>query len=197
MSDRFDDIREFYAHVDQHLAALDAEILRRSRPASEGEAPNSCGTCFECCRYSFYLSRCEFEYLEDHVRRATGSSPAEWVTCNSRQDDPRREVAWADHERCAFWRDGIGCVGYEARPLACRTLGPMLPSHSKLPEWCIYSHPEIYTTCEALPHWSEYVQILRAHYPSPPGYFRPAPLSSSPPGADSEREWSSGTGHEA
>ena len=171
MSERFEDIRLFFERVDRHLAALRTPITPRRDPGGDGSNP--CGTCVECCRYSFYLSRYEFEYLEDAVRRATGSCPAEWVTCMSPQEDPRMDPAFEGHERCPLYQDGVGCMGYAARPLACRTLGPMLPCHSKLPEGCIYTNPTIYDTATALPHWDEYALMLKRHFPSPPGYFRP------------------------
>jgi hypothetical protein len=163
MPQPFDDIRTLYGHVDATLA---------SRAPAQTAESNPCGKCFECCQYHFYLSRYEFEYVEDFLIRSTGHSPLEWITCLKATDDPRRSAPPDFDYRCPLYAEGQGCLAYEARPLACRTLGPLLPCHSKLPTWCVYTAPQVYSTSEELPCWEEYKRLLIAHHPSPPGYFR-------------------------
>ena len=139
-------------------------------PKGEG---NACGTCFECCRYNFYLSKHEFDYVEAWLTDAWGSV-LEFVATPRPGRHPRRFTPPDLEYRCPLYADGIGCTVYEARPLACRLMGPYLPHHSKLPAWCVFENPTVYSTVDEMPGWNDYVSVLRRH-PSPPGYFRLKP----------------------
>jgi Fe-S-cluster containining protein len=167
--DRFEDIRGFYSLLDANLQEISATARARG---------NACGTCFECCKYNFYLSKYEFDYLEDHLIRTRGESHVEWVTCSTPIQDKRRSQPYDPSYRCPLYEEGVGCTVYEARPLACRTLGPMLPHHSKLPSWCVYTNPISYDRTDAIPLWSEYADMLRRHQPAPAGYFVARPAKS-------------------
>lgn len=149
----FSDIIDFYSRLDKVI------------PREEGENP--CGNCFECCRYLFYFSRYEFDYLKYFLRIKTDELSIKFVRLLPGESDPRfNEKNWA----CPLLNERTGCIVYEARPLPCRMMGPYLPYNSKKIDNCIYNNPVVYEFAEEIPLWDDFVRILKRH-PSPPGYF--------------------------
>ena len=165
--DPFADLREFYRRLD--------EILPTPDPTAQNSGTNPCGTCGDCCRWFFYLSRHEWKYLEQALEQQGRAGVARFQVALSPDQDQRlgRCSEWL----CPLHQEGLGCTVYEARPLACRLAGPYLPALSRLPEHCIFPRPIRYATVEEIPLWEEYVRVLRRH-PSPPGYLAPADPSS-------------------
>ena len=159
--DPFSDLREFYRRLDEILPGPDI-------PASQDSNP--CGACGDCCRWFFYLSQHEWDYIAQALaeRGLTGLARFR-VAVTPEQDERLQFSEW----RCPLYQAGQGCLTYQARPLACRLAGPYLPVLSKLPSHCIFQQPIRYATVEEIPLWDEYVRVLRRH-PSPPGYMAPA-----------------------
>lgn len=166
-NDRFDDLRGFYERLDAHLQAEQAE-----RPGTRG---NACGTCFECCKYYFYLSRHEFEAIEAYLEQDGRAGEIRWVNCSTNVQDARRSRPVDPAYRCPLYREGVGCTVYAVRPLACRTLGPLLPSHSRLPSWCVYEHPRVYASTDEIPLWREFLELIHRHGGASRGYFEARP----------------------
>ena len=160
--DRFSDLREFYRRLDEILPGPDL-------PAEAGSNP--CGTCGDCCRWFFYLSRHEWDYLAQDLETRGEADLARFrVAVTPDQDERLGLPEW----RCPLYVPGQGCGVYDRRPLACRLAGPYLPTLSRLPDHCIFIRPIRYATVEEIPLWEEYVRVLRRH-PSPPGYLAPGP----------------------
>jgi hypothetical protein len=153
MAGHFSDIIQFY----EKLSAL------LPRPSGE----NPCGECRECCTYLFYLSEYEFQFLDQCLREKTVALSLSFIPLKPSALDPRFAC---DRWLCPLLRDDGGCHAYEARPLACRLMGPYLPHNSDAISGCIYRNPIVYSTVEEIPLWDEYVRLLRKH-PTPPGYF--------------------------
>ena len=175
--DRFDALRSFYARLDGNLQQQQAARRAHQAAASTGAsspATHACGTCDACCRYHFYLSRHEFEYLRHVAEQRPGAPPLRWVTCSTSIQDARRTRFDPQH-RCPLYgplpAGGHGCLAYEARPVACRTMGPMLPHHSRMPEGCVYTDPEVYHSTDAIPGWDELLQLVHEQGESTRGYF--------------------------
>lgn len=170
--DPFSDLREFYRRLDEILPRPDL---------SAGPGSNPCGSCGDCCRWFFYLSRHEWDFLASGLEDLGEPDLARFQVANTPEQDERLGLPeW----RCPLYREGQGCLVYHHRPLACRLAGPHLPVLSKLPDHCIFTRPIRYSTVEEIPLWEEYVRVLRRH-PSPPGYLAPgsshgAPLSDEP-----------------
>ncbi|MBM3460778.1 MAG: YkgJ family cysteine cluster protein [Armatimonadetes bacterium] len=160
----FKDLRGFYGRLDAHL--------QRTRPPRQEGSANACGTCLECCKYNFYLSRHEYDLIEAHLLETRGESPIRWVNCSTNIQDARRHRPFDPEYRCPLYdMEKGGCSVYEVRPLACRTLGPMLPCHSKLPDWCVYDQPKVYERAEEIPLWDQFLRIIHAHGGASRGYF--------------------------
>ncbi|GEM_PF-1600394 len=165
--DPFSDLREFYRRLDEILPGPDL-------PADQGSNP--CGTCGDCCRWFFYLSRHEWDYLTQELEARGEADLARFrVAVTPDQDERLGLPEW----RCPLYVQGRGCGVYDRRPLACRLAGPYLPVLSRLPDHCIFTRPIRYSTVEEIPLWEEYVRVLRRH-PSPPGYLAPGPSSGAP-----------------
>jgi len=128
-------------------------------------------TCFECCKYYFYLSRHEFDCIEEYLIEKHGRSPIRWVNCSTNIQDARRSQPIPVDYRCPLYEEGVGCTVYEVRPVACRSLGPMLPYHSRLPEWCVYPQPTVYQKADEIPHWQDFLRIFHEQGASSRGYF--------------------------
>lgn len=138
-------------------------------PPGQEPAPNACGSCGDCCRWFFYLSRHEWDYIAHTLQEQGRQGVAHFRVALTPEQDERLQFAeW----RCPLYREGQGCTVYEARPLACRLAGPYLPEHSKLPGHCIFPRPIRYSTVDGIPLWPEYVKVLRRN-PTPPGYISP------------------------
>ncbi len=163
--DPFSDLREFYRRLDEILPGPDLPTAADSNP---------CGSCGDCCRWFFYLSRHEWDYLaHDLAERGLAGLAHFRVALTAEQDERLQFDEW----RCPLYQVGQGCRVYAARPLACRLAGPYLPVQSRLPSHCIFQAPRRYSTVEEIPLWEEYVRVLRRH-PSPPGYMAPGPAPS-------------------
>jgi len=153
VSPPFLDIIKFYEGLTTFLPERDRE--------------NPCGGCKECCRYLFYLSRYEFDYLIYSLGRGGEEVHLQFVPLLPGKEDPRCAM---EESLCPLYREPGGCRAYEGRPLACRLMGPYVPLDSELITSCIYKEPVIYSTVEEIPLWNEFTRILRRH-PSLPGYF--------------------------
>ncbi|MGV8123488.1 MAG: YkgJ family cysteine cluster protein [Candidatus Xenobiia bacterium LiM19] len=148
----FRDLADFYMHLSSRLL--------------KPESSNPCKSCVECCKYLFYLSRYEFEYLASAASLKDRSISLVFVPLLPGQDDPR----FAHNDHCCPLLTEDGCLAYEFRPLPCRLMGPYVPYNSDLISGCVYTHPVIYRNVEEIPLWDEYTAVLRRH-PSPPGFF--------------------------
>lgn len=164
----FEEIREFYRRLDEVLPGPDKPpVPPEVTGGRTGCAGNLCGSCGECCRWFFYLSRHEYDYLEHYLKHRGQPVPSRFrVAVTPEQDHRLQHSEW----RCPLYREGVGCTVYEARPLACRLAGPYLPRASRLPPWCVFTRPVRYSTVEEIPLWEQYVRLLRRH-PGPPGYI--------------------------
>lgn len=167
-------IRSLYERLDASLASMQGAGKAGRVRASAG-ATNPCGKCDTCCRYYFYLARHEFDLIEDHLIRTRGASPIRWVNCSTNIQDARRSRPVDLSYRCPLYEEGVGCTVYEVRPLACRTLGPMLPHHSKLPDWCVFEDSATYSSTDEIPLWKEFLEIIHREGGASRGYFEAAP----------------------
>lgn len=149
----FSDLAHFYDRLDSVLPALQGE--------------NPCGSCLECCRYLFYLSKYEFDFLNHSLAQKNSPFSLAFVTLLPDARDPRFSQQGSI---CPLWEENTGCHAYMARPLACRLMGAYVPYNSDLIPHCVYRHPVVYHHVNEIPLWDDFVKILRK-YPSPPGYF--------------------------
>ncbi|MCL5773231.1 MAG: YkgJ family cysteine cluster protein [Firmicutes bacterium] len=145
----FYDIIKFYKDIDQLLPFPDLE--------------NPCGECKECCRYFFYCSQYEYEYLKHYVEDKRINIPLIFKPAST-PDGDRRSVnsGWC----CPLYRENAGCLAYAARPYACRIMGHYVPRTTNIPGQCIFRSPVNYSTHDEMPLWKEYVKLLLAHPPS-------------------------------
>lgn len=166
MDARFDDLRRFYARVEEALPAS------RALPTPlKDHAGNVCGECFECCKFHLILTKHEFDCIEAYLTARDGTCPIAWVTCTTPIQDARLQAPIDPDAHCPLFEKSKGCKAYEVRPLACRTFGPMHPSTTPLPPSCVFTASKACSSVEELPLWPDYADIIRRNRPSPPGYF--------------------------
>jgi len=149
----FQDIQVFYGKLD------------RFPPPREAENP--CAACIECCRYFFYCSWYEFQFIEHFVRQKAISISLVFKPAAAATEDTRlKGPSWL----CPLHSGLGGCLTYPARPHACRVLGHYVPHTTRMPENCSFRNPLFYRVHKELPLWEDYVRLLLAH--PPPDEFR-------------------------
>lgn len=166
MDARFDDLKRFYARLEEALPAS------RGLPSLlRGATGNVCGDCFECCKFHLILTKHEFDCIEAWLIERDGHCPITWITCTTPIQDARLRQPVDPDAHCPLFEKGKGCKAYPVRPLACRTFGPMRPRGTPLPDPCVFTESQPCDSVEDIPLWAEYAEVVRRNRPSPPGYF--------------------------
>ncbi len=114
------------------LAKVDAFVAR----AEAVQRPwLRCGRgCDACCR----TARTAWSVEVEHVARYVGGlAPERRAALEARRADP----AVAAGRRCVFLDPDGACAVYAARPIICRTHGPLVTSTATGPMWCELNFP--------------------------------------------------------
>lgn len=151
----FEDLKNFYKKLDECLNI---------------PFDNPCSHCpAVCCNFSLYLSRYEFECIQDYIKENKIGIPLEFISEKDFGKNLRTQIeGWI----CPLYQKDKGCIVYSVRPWSCRLFPHYVPDHTKLPLHCVYKSPITYSDPEVVPLWEDYIKVMRAN-PTPLGYFLP------------------------